>query len=332
MDYALIWAGLIAFAVLAYVILDGFDLGVGILFPTLNDHDKDSAMNSIAPIWDGNETWLILGGGGLFAVFPLAYAVVMPAVYAPIIAMLLGLIFRGVAFEYRYRTKAGRYLWDWSFCGGSLTATFSQGLILGTLLQGIEVDGRQYAGGWFDWLSPFTVFCGIAVTFGYTLLGGCWLLVKTSGHLEQMLYARCKKLTLWFLGTIGIVSVWLPLMSEPIAQRWFSFPNSLLFFVIPAVSAWCAYELWHSLNVQKPLRAYFCTLGLYLMAFAGFAISVFPYLVPREITLWEAAAPDNSLKFLLAGAVILLPMIIAYTAYSYWVFRGKVSSDEGYHE
>ncbi|MEZ8027899.1 cytochrome d ubiquinol oxidase subunit II [Enterovibrio norvegicus] len=332
MDYALLWAGIIAIAVLLYVILDGFDLGVGILFPTLNDAEKDAAMNSIAPIWDGNETWLVLGGGGLFAVFPLAYSVIMPAVYAPIIAMLIGLIFRGVAFEYRYRTKAGRYLWDWSFFGGSFVATFSQGMILGALLQGISVEGRQYAGGWFDWLTPFTVFCGIAVTFGYTLLGGCWLLIKTSGSIEQKLYARCKQLTMAFLGSIGLVSIWLPFISQEIAARWFTFPNAAAFFLIPIISAFAAFKLWRSLHSEKPLSAYCWTLVIYLMAFAGFAISIFPYMVPRAFTLWEAAAPENSLKFLFAGAAFLLPIIMIYTAYSYWVFRGKVKADEGYHE
>lgn len=256
----------------------------------------------------------------------------MPAVYAPIIAMLIGLIFRGVAFEYRYRTKAGRYLWDWSFFGGSFVATFSQGMILGALLQGISVEGRQYAGGWFDWLTPFTVFCGIAVTFGYTLLGGCWLLIKTSGSIEQKLYARCKQLTLAFLGSVGLVSIWLPFISQEIAARWFTFPNAAVFFLIPIISAFAAFKLWRSLHCEKPLSAYCWTLVIYLMAFAGFAISIFPYIVPRAFTLWEAAAPENSLKFLFAGAAFLLPIIIIYTAYSYWVFRGKVKADEGYHE
>ncbi|WP_325892269.1 cytochrome d ubiquinol oxidase subunit II [Grimontia sp. NTOU-MAR1] len=332
MDYALIWAAIIAFAVFAYVILDGFDLGVGILFPSLTDDEKDAAMNSIAPIWDGNETWLVLGGGGLFAVFPLAYAIIMPAVYAPIIAMLIGLIFRGVAFEYRYRTKKGRYLWDWSFAGGSMVATFSQGMILGTLLQGIEVADRQYAGGWFDWLTPFSLFCGLAVTAGYTLLGGCWLLIKTTGSIEEKLFIKCKKLSLLFLGAIGVVSVWLPFISSDIAARWFTFPNAAGFFLIPAISALAAYQLWNALSTRRAGAAYCWTLVIYLMAFAGFAISIFPYMVPRAVTLWDAAAPDNSLIFLFAGAVVLLPIIIIYSAYSYWVFRGKVRADEGYHE
>lgn len=332
MDYALIWAGLIAIAVFAYVVLDGFDLGVGILFPVLDDGEKDAAMNSIAPIWDGNETWLVLGGGGLFAVFPLAYAVIMPAMYAPIIAMLLALIFRGVAFEYRYRTKEKRYLWDRAFFGGSLIAAFCQGTILGALLQGVEVTGRQFSGGALDWLSPFSMFCGVAVVFGYTLLGGCWLLIKTTGSIEEKLYARCRLLSLLFLGCVGIVSVWLPLMSDAIAERWFTFPNSSVYFLIPFISAIAAYKLWLALNEKDPVSAYCWTLIIYFMAFVGFAVSVFPYLVPRAITIWDAAGPDASLGFLLVGAVILLPIILAYTAYSYWVFRGKVREDEGYHE
>ncbi len=332
MDYPLIWAFLIAIAVFAYVVLDGFDLGVGILFPALEDNEKDAAMNSISPIWDGNETWLVLGGGGLFAVFPLAYAIIMPAMYIPIIAMLLALVFRGVAFEYRYRTKERRYLWDWSFFGGSLVAAFCQGCILGGLLQGVEVFNRQFAGASWDWLTPFSAFCGIAVVIGYTLLGGCWLLIKTSGKIEEKLYPRCIRLTGLFLATVAIVSIWLPLISNPVLLRWFTFPNSAIYFLIPGVSAVAAFKLWRSLDCKAPLGAYCWTLVIYLMAFVGFAVSIYPYLVPRAVTLWEAAAPDNSLQFLLVGAVILLPIILAYTAYSYWVFRGKVKEDEGYHE
>lgn len=332
MDYALIWAVLIAIAVFSYVVLDGFDLGVGVLYPILDDDEKDAAMNSIAPIWDGNETWLVLGGGGLFAVFPLAYSIIMPAMYAPIIAMLIALVFRGVAFEYRYRTQTKRHVWDWSFFGGSLIAAFSQGVILGALLQGVEVENRQFSGDEFDWLSPFSLFCGCAVVIGYSVLGACWLLIKLSSPIEEHLVGKCRGLAILFIAAIGVVSLWLVNISEPISARWFSFPNSAVFFLIPLISAVAAYFLIQALFQLKPLKAYCWTLVMYLMAFIGFAVSVYPYLVPRSVTIWEAAGPDNSLKFLLVGTVFLLPIILIYTAYSYWVFRGKVRSDEGYHE
>src|SRR5687768_3229400 len=221
-DLSFIWAGIIAFAVLAYVILDGFDLGVGILFPLFPDnHDRDVMTNSIAPVWDGNETWLVLGGGGLMAVFPLAYATVLPALYVPIILMLLGLIFRGVAFEFRFRTVRWRGVWDWGFAIGSTVAALMQGIALGALVQGISITDRTYSGGWWDWLTPFSVLTGLAVVIGYALLGATWLNLKTGGELQ----ARAKRLSLIaFIGTlglIGIVSLWTPFLDPIYFERWF---------------------------------------------------------------------------------------------------------------
>ncbi|MDF5063754.1 cytochrome d ubiquinol oxidase subunit II, partial [Vibrio parahaemolyticus] len=232
MDYALIWYALIGLAVLIYVVLDGFDLGIGILFLSANDdEERDMMMNSIAPVWDGNETWLVLGGGGLFAVFPLAYAVIMPALYAPLILMLLGLILRGVSFEYRFRTQRGKFLWDSAFFIGSLTAALMQGIMLGTLLQGIEVSERAYAGGWFDWLSPFSVFCGLALVCAYILLGSCWLLIKLPEELMGRYYVVARRWGLAMVACIFIASLWLPLSQNIVFERWFSLPNSLLFFI-----------------------------------------------------------------------------------------------------
>ena len=186
LDLPFIWAGLIAFAVLAYVLFDGFDLGIGILFPFLKtEQERDLAMNSVAPVWDGNETWLVLGGGGLMAAFPLAFAVVMPALYAPMMAMLLGLVFRGVAFEFRWRTERGKFLWDWAFAGGSAVAALAQGIALGALVQGIPVANRAYAGGWWDWLTWFSLLTGVALVVGYALLGAGWLILKTTGELQD---------------------------------------------------------------------------------------------------------------------------------------------------
>ncbi|WEM43590.1 cytochrome d ubiquinol oxidase subunit II [Photobacterium sp. DA100] len=332
MDYALIWYILIAVAVFAYVILDGFDLGIGILFISAETtKERDLMMNSIAPVWDGNETWLVLGGGGLFAVFPLAYAVAMPALYALIIMMLLGLIFRGVAFEYRFRTKRGQFLWDSSFFLGSLIATFTQGMILGTLLQGVSVTDRAYSGGWFDWFTPFSVYCGFVTVAAYTLLGACWLLIKMPEGMYQRFYVIAKRCALIMVAMVVILSLWLPLGNATIAERWFTFPQALLFLLIPGCSTYLVYLLFKDLMEHKPVQAYLVVLGLFFLAFLGFGVSTYPYIVPHAITYAEAAAPDTSLKFLLSGAVFLLPLIIAYTAYSYWVFRGKLKEDEGYH-
>lgn len=331
-DLPTIWAGLLALAIFIYVILDGFDLGIGIVFPFLkSDADRDVAMNSVAPIWDGNETWLVLGGGGLFAAFPLAYSVVMPALYAPFIIMILALVFRGVAFEYRWRDKAHEKIWDRSFFTGSLIATFCQGIVLGTFVQGIEVDGRAYGGGWWDWLTPFTATCGIALVAGYALLGTTWLVLKTEGTLRDTAYRFAKRSGLAMLAFVGIVSLWTPFLSPEIAERWFTFPHLLFVLPVPTLTAILAAILGWSLIKRKDAVAFPTTIGLFVLCFAGLGIGISPYIVPRAITIQEAAAPDSSLLFMLVGAAILIPLILTYTAYSYWVFRGKVDPDAGYH-
>jgi cytochrome d ubiquinol oxidase subunit II len=331
-ELSFIWAGLIAFAVLAYVVLDGFDLGVGILFPLFPDrHDRDVMTNSVAPVWDGNETWLVLGGGGLMAVFPLAYATVLPALYVPIILMLLGLIFRGVAFEFRFRTERWRPVWDWGFALGSILATFMQGIAVGALVQGIKIADRQYAGGWWDWLSPFTVLTGLSLLAGYALLGATWLNLKTSGTLQE----RAKRLSVWAalatLVAIGGVSLWTPFLDPIYYQRWFSWPTMVFSALVPALVAACALLLWLGLSSGKHLQPFLAALGLFILSFVGLGISFYPFIVPGALTIKEAAAPDISLGFLLVGALLLIPIILAYTGYAYWVFRGKVDPEEGYH-
>jgi cytochrome d ubiquinol oxidase subunit II len=331
-DLAFIWAGLIAIAILAYVILDGFDLGIGILFPFLSGTDhRDVAMNTVAPVWDGNETWLVLGGGGLFAVFPLAYAVIMPALYAPIIAMLIGLIFRGVAFEFRWRTIRWKAAWDVSFFAGSLIAALSQGIILGALIQGIEVADRAYAGGWWDWLTPFSVMCGVALTVGYALLGATWLIMKTDQTLNLHAYKLAWKLTFAMAVVMGIVSLWTPFLDPKFMARWFSVPSIYFVSIVPVLTVGLFVGLVYSLTAKRDNLPFILTLGLFLASYSGLGISIYPYMVPPSITIWQAAAPDESLLFLLVGAVVLLPIIIGYTAYSYWIFRGKTRSGEGYH-
>lgn len=331
-DLAFIWAGLIAFAVLTYVVLDGFDLGLGILFPfAKSDGDRDLMMNSVAPVWDGNETWLVLGGGGLFAVFPLAYAVIMPALYMPITVMLLALVFRGVSFEYRWRTTRWKGVWDIAFFGGSLIAALCQGIALGALVQGIEVTDRAYSGGWFDWLTPFSILTGVAVVVGYALLGATWLVLKTENALQNQMrnYA-------WYLGAatlslIGLISLLTPFQDPIYFQRWFSLPGSLWTMIVPVVMLALVWSFFRGLNDLKDLQPFLSALGFFTVSFVGIGISFYPMMVPPSLSIWDVAAPDSSLAFALVGAVILIPIILGYTAYAYWVFRGKMDPAEGYH-
>jgi len=332
LELSFIWAGLIAFAVLAYVVLDGFDLGVGILFPFFPEKaERDQMTNSVAPVWDGNETWLVLGGGGLMAVFPLAYATVLPALYAPLILMLLGLIFRGVAFEFRFRTQRWRPVWDWGFFLGSTAAAFTQGIALGALVQGIKIADRQYAGGWWDWLTPFSLLAGVALVVGYGLLGATWLNLKTLGPVQD----RARRLALYAAGgtlaAIAAVSLWTPFLNPIYFTRWFQWPTAYFSAVVPLLLAACAFGLWQGLRSGKHLQPFLSALGLFVLSFAGLGISFYPYIVPGALTIKEAAAPDASLGFLLVGALILVPIILAYTGYAYWVFRGKIDPAEGYH-
>ena len=333
-DLPIIWAALIAFAVLAYVVLDGFDLGVGILFAVEHeDADRDVMVNSVAPVWDGNETWLILGGGGLLAVFPLAYATILPALYPAMIGMLLALVFRGVAFEFRFRahTRRGRRWWDVSFAAGSTVAAFCQGLALGGLLQGIKVVNRAYAGGWWDWLTPFSLLCGVALVVGYALLGATWLIWRTEGALQARCRTYSHMLGIATMALIGVVSLWTPFLHPRFAARWFFWPGIALTSPVPALLALLAWRFWRGLAQHQEVAPFLCVLGWFVLCFAGLGISMFPLMVPPDIDIWQAAAPHDSQLFLLVGAVVLVPVILAYTAYAYWVFRGKVKPGAHYH-
>ena len=332
-DLAMIWAFIIAFAVFIYVVMDGFDLGLGILFPLFpNKADRDVIMNSVAPVWDGNETWLVLGGGGLMAAFPLAYAVLMPALYTPMIAMLVGLIFRGVAFEFRWRTtRSGRNRWDPAFAGGSLLAALAQGVALGAILQGVHVEGRHYAGGWWDWLTPFSVLTGLCLLVGYALLGATWLVMKTEGEVRDRAYRLSWALVFAMLGAIGAVSIATPFLSVEYAQRWFTWPNVILTAPVPIAVAVVTAMLLRSLANRQDYRPFFLSLALFALSYAGLGISMYPYIVPQSITIWQAASPATSQIFMLFGVAVLIPLILAYTAWAYWVFRGKVRPESGYH-
>jgi cytochrome d ubiquinol oxidase subunit II len=331
MDLTVVWAFIIAFAVAMYVVMDGFDLGIGILFPSLAvGRERDVAMNSIAPVWDGNETWLVLGGGGLMAAFPLAYAIILPALYAPLIAMLLGLVFRGVAFEYRWRDPGHRKYWDLGFCLGSLVATFAQGITLGALLQGITVEGRAYAGGWWEWLTPFSLMTGFSLVVAYALLGATWLIWKTEGEL----HARARRSAAWllpaFLVMVGAVSLATPFLEAQYHQRWFAWPGIVFTAIMPLLFGGVALAGWEGIRRGRDWLPFAASLGLFALTLAGLAISIWPDVIPGRVTIWQAAAPHSSQAFMLVGALVLVPVILAYTAWSYWVFRGKVG-EGGYH-
>ena len=331
-DLVLVWTGIIAFAVFMYVVMDGFDLGIGILFPFAREaRHRDTMMNSIAPVWDGNETWLVLGGAALYAVFPLAYSILLTAFYAPLIAMLLALVFRGVAFEFRFRDERHRRIWDWAFVGGSIIATFCQGVVLGAFVQGIEIEERAYAGGWFSWLTPFSVFTGFALIAGYALLGAGWLVMKTRGDLQAGSRHLMRPLAWTVVGVIAVVSVWTPILNDDIARRWFEWPNIAYLSPVPVLVALTILLLDRAIAESRDALPFLLALALFALSYLGIGISLFPHVVPPEITVWAAAAPRQSLTFLLVGAAILLPVILGYTAYVYWVFRGKTAEDAGYH-
>lgn len=327
----LIWAGIIGAAVALYVILDGFDLGIGVLFPfARNDAERNQMMASIAPFWDGNETWLVMGGAGLLVAFPAAYAIVMPALYLPVILMLLALVFRGVAFEFR-EIGHNKSLWNAAFAGGSTLAGFCQGVILGGMIQGIRIENGAYAGGTFDWATPFALLCGLGVVAGYGLLGATWLVMKTSGPVAERAQAHAKILLFAVLAFMALVSLWTPLAFPRIGERWFSMPNFLYLWPVPLLTAAVAFAAWRALEQGRDTVPFVSAIVLFLLGYLGIVISSFPYLVPPSLTIWQSAAAPASQSFMLVGTIVLLPLILAYTAYVYWLFRGKIGPGESYH-
>jgi len=328
-----ICAAVIAFSIAMYVVLDGFDLGLGILFAFFpEESDRDQMMNSVAPFWDGNETWLILGGTGLFVLFPHAYAVIMPALYVPLFSMLLALVFRGVAFEFRWVAKPHHRKWDIAFSAGSIVATLCQGFMLGGLLGGTRVAAGQFAGGAFDWLTPFSLVCGLGLLVGYALLAATWLVMKPSLSLERRARRSARLLLVGLVGFIILVSVWTPLEFPGVAQRWFSWPNILYLSPVPVATAFFAITCWRGLAGSRFFFSpFYKAVALFVLAFVGLLISTMPYLVPPAITIWDAAGAPSSQRFVLIGVAILVPFILGYTVFVYYHFRGKVRADEGYH-
>ncbi len=332
LDLPLIWGCIIALTIFLYVLLDGFDLGIGILFPFApSDECRHKMMHSIAPFWDGNETWLVFGGGGLLAAFPLAYSILLPAFYIPVILMLLGLVFRGVAFEFRFKSSPkGRKVWDYAFHFGSLTAAFFQGLILGAYVDGIPTDGAAYTGTSFDWVDSFSFMTGIAVVFGYALLGATWTIMKTDEKTQEWARKVASYVLIYVALFMGLVSLWVPFLNPQIFNRWFSFPNIAYLSSIPFLTALCFISLYISIMKQREILPFLFANLLFVLGYIGLAISLWPWIVPFSVSLRDAAADPHSLSFILIGVVIFLPFVLGYTAYLYYVFRGKSVHNQRY--
>lgn len=333
-DLPLLWALIIGFGVMMYVLMDGFDLGIGILYPWIPDkHDRDVAMNTVAPVWDGNETWLVLGGAGLLAAFPVVYSVVLTALYIPLVLMLLGLIFRGIAFEFRFKAREReRPIWDKAFIGGSFTATFFQGVVLGAFVSGLPMADGAYLGGPLDWLAPFPIFTGLGLVCAYALLGSTWLIMKTDGALQARMVRLARPLSWGLMAAIAVISVWTPLRDPAIAERWFSMPHLMWFAPVPALVVVAMALLQRALGRGAEVAPFVLVLMLMLLGYTGLAISGWPFILPPHLDIWQAAAPPQSLGFAMVGALFIVPFILMYTAFSYYVFRGKVRpGDAGYH-
>ncbi len=332
-DLSVIWFAIIVFSTLMYIVMDGFDLGIGILFPFNKDPIQRNIMvNTVAPVWDGNETWLVLGGAALYGAFPLAYAVIADALAIPLTTMLIGLIFRGVAFEFRFKaTENHRPFWDKAFIGGSMLATFSQGIVVGAILNGFPVQGREFSGSTLDWLAPFPLFCGVGLMAAYALLGCTWLIMKTESDLHRKMSTLTTPLVILLLIIVGIISLWTPFTHDAIAHRWFTLPNFYWFLPVPMLVLLCSWGILRAVKKNAHYSPFLFTLGLIFLGFSGLGISVWPYIIPPSVTIWQAASPVISQSFMLVGALLIIPVILGYTFWSYYVFRGKIQTDEGYH-
>ena len=333
-DLSLIWVVIIAIGVFIYVMLDGFDLGIGILFPFIKDkQERDVMMNTVAPVWDGNETWMVLGGAALFAAFPVVYATVLSALYLPITFMVIALIFRGVAFEFRFKSQRSQHWWDRAFIWGSVFASFCQGVILGAYIQGIPTNALGvYTGNGWDWLTPFSLFTGVGVVVLYAALGCGWLIFKTVDRLQKDMYALMPKLLMALFVIFAAVSIYTPMAHPDIAARWFN-PDLVMYLSpVPLLVVLFTFLAIRACHHGYELRPFIYTLALMFLAYTGFIISLWPYIIPPSLSIWQAAAPESSQLFALIGALVLIPIILMYTIASYWVFRDKVRiGDDGYH-
>lgn len=327
------WFGVIGFGVLMYVVLDGFVLGLGILAPFAEDEDQiDLMMNTAAPIWDGNETWLVLGGAGLLAAFPAAYSLLLSALYLPVLLMLIALVFRGVAFEFRFKAHSSRAIWGWAFCTGSICAAFWQGVILGAVVEGMPIQDGKYLAGAFGWFSPFSMLTGVAVVCGYALLGSGWLILKTEGRVQDIARFLARPLVLVVIAFMGLVSAWLPFLESRVMARWFHDGNFLWLSPVPVLVLLNGLWLWRAVVATgRDARPFLLTLSFFVLGFVGLVLGIWPHILPPTMTIWQAASPPSSQRFVMVGLVLLLPIILGYTAWSYRVFRGKLQAGQGYH-
>ncbi len=331
LDLVPLWAGVLALSVLMYVLLDGFDLGVGMLFFWRRDEaERDRMIASVSPVWDFNETWLVLGSTLLLAAFPGAFSVVVPGVYFPVLLMLLGLLFRGVAFEFRGVVGARKRLWSAAFACGSLVATAAQGAVLGMFVQGFRVVDGRFAGTSWDWVAPFPLLTAAGLVVGYLLLGATWLVMKTEGPLQLAARRAARHALIGVIVFIVAVSIWTPLADPAIAARWFAWPNLLFFSPVPVLTALLAWLAWRALHGRGEVLPFVASIGLFFLGFSGLTISLWPHVAPPSVTLWSAASTQMSQEFLMIGTAFMLPVLLMYVGWSYWVFRGKVRGDAGY--
>jgi cytochrome d ubiquinol oxidase subunit II len=331
MDLITLWACLVGLVVLLYVVMDGFSLGIGLLFPTAKtEGERDLLINSIAPVWDANQTWLVFGGGALFAVFPVVYGVVFSALYIPLLTFVVGLIFRGVTFEFRAMATRKK-VWNRTFFLGSLVAVVAQGLTLGGVISGIKVSGEHFAGGPFDWLNPFSMAVGLALVAGYILLGSTYLLIKTKGPVQQRAYGQALRSAWVVLAFQALITFWTPFHYPSVWKLWFTLPRITFIWAFPALGLAAFGLLIRSLKTRREVLPFFCSIAFFLAGYLGLVASLYPYAIPPSITFHQAAAQRETLKFTLWGAAIVLPVVLAYIVYTYSVFRGKVEEETSYH-
>jgi cytochrome d ubiquinol oxidase subunit II len=322
----LTWATIISLIIMMYVLLDGFDLGVGILFPWIKSSEyRDIMMSTVVPVWDGNETWLVFGAAALYAAFPIAYGILLPTLYMPIMILLVALIFRGVAFEFRFKAQKSQFIWDIAFAAGSILAAFTQGIILGTFVKGYG-NHLPLSHSAYHWFTPFTIFTGVAVVCGYALLGATWLIIKTDGVLQERMFKAAKVLLVVVAFFLVSVSIWTPIVEPQVMHRLFSLPNFYYLSPLPILTILIVFYNLYCLYKRKERHPFILTISLFVLSYTGFCISAWPYIIPHVLPVWEAAAPPSTLKFILVGAAIILPILLIYTLYSYHVFRGKVKT------
>jgi len=330
-DFQVLFAAVVAFCVVVYVLADGFDLGVGILFLVApRDEDRDLMMASIEPVWDGNETWLVMGGTLLLATFPAGYYVLLPAFYLPIVFMLFALILRGIAFEFRLQTTGFRWVWDLAFAGGSILAALCQGFVLGGLIGGVAMQGGAFAGGPFDFLSVLGVACGVGLVGGYALLGAGWLIWKTDGGTQVFGREVARAALILTAAMMAIVSAWSAWTVPEVAARWFAWPNVALLAPVPVVTVLVLATIWRRLWRGPEAGAFLLGLAVFVLGFVGLVVSLWPYVVPRHVTVWDGISDPQSLAFIGVGVLVVLPVVLAYQGHAYWVFRGKTRHPEGY--